>query len=122
MIPIPIQMVTSAFSAIVFRINLPISVALVWITNPLTMPPVFYMNYLVGTWLLGTPARAGEFHLSVEWITSEIGAIWKPLYFGSFVLGVVFALLGYCAMRLYWRWHVLKRFRERRGVRRTADS
>lgn len=117
MIPIPVQMLASALSAILFRVNLPISVALVWLTNPLTMPPVFYFNYLVGTWLLGEPADIGEFHLSVEWIAAEIGAIWKPLYVGSLVLGVLVAVLGYCAMRLYWRWHVLKRFRARAGKR-----
>lgn len=122
LIPIPIQMVTAALSAIMFRINLPISVALVWITNPLTMPPIFYLNYLVGNWLLGGPSGAAEFQPSVEWITHEIGAIWKPLYVGSFVLGVLFAVLGYCAMRLYWRWHVLKRFRERGGVKKAAGS
>ena len=116
MIPIPIQMVTSALSAIVFRINLPISVALVWLTNPLTMPAVFYMNYLVGAWLLGTPAHVGEFQLSFEWLAAEISVIWKPLYFGSFVLGVLFSVLGYFTMRLYWRWHVLKRFRQRNRV------
>jgi hypothetical protein len=71
------------------------------------------MNYLVGTWLLDTPADVGEFRLSVEWITAEIGAIWKPLYIGSLMLGVLFAVSGYCAMRLYWRWHVMKRFRQR---------
>ena len=113
MIPIPIQMVTSALSAIVFRINLPIAVALVWITNPLTMPAIFYMNYLFGTWLLGEPAHIGEFQLSFEWIAAEINAIWIPLFFGSFVIGVALAVIGYCAMRLYWRWHVLKRYRER---------
>ena len=113
MIPMPVQMVASAFSAVVFRINLPISVALVWLTNPLTIPPVFYMNYLVGTWLLGTPADAAEFQLSVEWIANEIGAIWKPLYLGSLVLAVLLAVCGYAAMRLYWRWHVMRRFRRR---------
>ncbi len=120
MIPIPAQMVAAALSAIVFRINLPISVALVWLTNPLTMPPVFYFNYLLGTWLLGTPQDVGEFHLSIEWITSELDAIWKPLYFGSLVLGTLLAGIGYGAMRLFWRWHVLKRFRtraERRAAR-----
>ena len=113
MIPIPIQMVTSALSAIVFRINLPIAVALVWLTNPLTMPAIFYMNYLVGAWLLGTQPHVGEFQLSVEWIAAEINAIWKPLLFGSLALGVLFATLGYFTMRLYWRWYVLRRFRQR---------
>ncbi len=118
MIPIPAQMVTAAFSAIFFRINLPISVALVWITNPLTMPPVFYFNYVVGTWILGAPPDIGEFHLSLEWITSEIDAIWKPLYVGSLVTGIVLAILGYGGTRMFWRWHVLKRFKERGILRR----
>lgn len=122
MIPIPVQMVTSALSAIVFRINLPISVALVWLTNPLTMPAVFYVNYLVGTWLLGKPRDVSEFQPSVEWISAEIGAIWKPLYFGSVVLGVLLAITGYCAMRLYWRWHVLKRMRQRAKSRLNGDG
>ncbi len=122
MIPIPVQMVTSALSAIVFRVNLPISVALVWLTNPLTMPPVFYMNYLVGTWLLDTPADVTEFQLSVEWIAAKIGDIWKPLFIGSFILGVLLAVSGYCAMRLYWRWHVMKRFRQRPRARANPNG
>lgn len=119
MIPIPAQMVAAALSAIMFRINLPISVALVWLTNPLTMPPVFYFNYLVGTWLLGTPPNVGEFQLSVEWMASELNAIWKPLYLGSLVTGALLACLGYAAMRTYWRWHVLRRFKIR-GEQRAA--
>ncbi len=120
MIPMPAQMVAAALSAIWLRINLPISVALVWLTNPLTIPPVFYFNYLVGTWLLGTPPDIGEFKLSVDWFTAEISRIWKPLYLGSFVLAVLLALLGYGTMRLYWRWHVMKRYRER-SDRRSAQ-
>jgi uncharacterized protein (DUF2062 family) len=117
MIPIPGQMVAAALSAIFFRINLPIAVALVWLTNPITIPPVFYFNYLIGTWLIGAPAHVGEFQMSLEWITHEIGAIWKPLLLGSIILGVLLAGLGYGAMRVYWRWHVLRRFRARPGKR-----
>ncbi len=121
MIPIPAQMVAAALTAIACRINLPISVALVWITNPITIPPVFYFNYLVGTWLLGAPADVGEFQLSAEWIMAEINAIWKPLCLGSVVIGILLGGIGYAAMRVYWRWHVLKRFRTRTG-RKTKPS
>jgi uncharacterized protein (DUF2062 family) len=126
MIPFPSQMVAAAISAIPLRVNLPISVVLVWVTNPLTMPPVFYFNYKLGTWLLGKPARIGEFQLSVEWITREIGVIWKPLLLGSLISGIVLAGLGYFAMRMYWRWHVIRRYRARPGkrgarLRKSAD-
>lgn len=120
MIPMPAQMVAAALSAIFFRINLPISVALVWLTNPLTIPPVFYFNYLVGNWLLGTPPHIEKFQLSVDWFAAELDRIWMPLYLGSFVLGVLLAMLGYGAMRVYWRWHVMKRFRAR-SERRSAQ-
>ncbi len=122
MIPLPTQMIASALSAVFFRINLPISVALVWITNPVTIPPVFYFNYLVGTWLLGTPTDIGKFELSIDWITTEIGVIWKPLFAGSLLIGTALGITGYAATRLYWRWHVLRRFRDRGGRPKAVRS
>jgi hypothetical protein len=47
-IPLPLQMLLAAALAIVTQVNLPVSVALVWITNPVTMPPIFYFCYRVG--------------------------------------------------------------------------
>ena len=41
-IPMPFQMLLASFLAITVRSNMPISVSLVWLTNPITMPPVFY--------------------------------------------------------------------------------
>ena len=129
MIPMPMQMLAAAITAVLVRINLPIAVVLVWLTNPITMPPIFYVSYLVGNWLLGTPPDTGEFQMSVEWITAEINAIWKPLYLGGFVLGIVLGFIGYLSMRLYWRWHVIKKVRERahrkvgiRPAKRRADD
>lgn len=42
MIPMPMQMLAAAAVAIPLRANLPISIGLVWLTNPITMPPIFY--------------------------------------------------------------------------------
>ena len=40
-VPVPFQMVLGAGGAILFHANLPLSVVLVWLTNPFTMPPMF---------------------------------------------------------------------------------
>jgi len=117
MIPMPVQMVAATLTAILVRINLPISVALVWISNPITMPPIFYFNYLVGTWFLGAPAEVEEFQPSLDWIAAKLDAIWVPLYFGSVVVGIVCGVLGYGAIRAYWRWHVINRYRNRPASR-----
>jgi len=63
-IPMPFQMAAAAGMAIWINANLPLSVALVWISNPLTMPPMFYFNYKVGAWILDRPVLAFEFQLS----------------------------------------------------------
>lgn len=118
MIPMPLQMVAAAFTAITVRINLPISVALVWISNPITMPPMFYFNYIVGAWVLGDTGEIGDFQLSVEWIANSLDQIWLPLYFGSLIVGVISGVLAYIGIRGYWRWHIVQRYRKRRYRRR----
>ncbi len=113
LIPIPFQMVTAAATAIPVRVNLPVSVALVWITNPVTMPPIFYTTYLVGTWILGVPPQPFELELSVDWLLNSIGHLWKPLFLGSFICASVSSGLGYAIMRGFWRWHVIRHLKRR---------
>ena len=122
MIPIPFQMVAAAATAIPLRVNLPISVALVWVTNPLTMPPIFYFNYLVGTWLLPSHKPLGDVEISMEWFKHSLTEIWEPLYLGSLVMGLILALLSYVGMRAFWRWHVVHQYRQRRQRRRKRPA
>jgi len=117
-VPVPFQMVLAAIGAIVARVNLPISVALVWVTNPLTMPPIFYFAYKVGTWILQTPVQKIEFVLSMEWLLHELGEIWQPFLLGCFVCGVSFAVVGNIAIRLFWRLHVGRSWKKRQQSRK----
>lgn len=118
-IPIPLQMAAAAASAILCRINLPIAVALVWLTNPFTMPPVFYFNYLVGSWVLQAPVEVTHFEASLAWFESIAEQIWEPLIVGSLVVGLVAGALGYLGIRGYWRWHVLNQRRRAQASRST---
>ena len=116
-LPMPFQMVVSAAGALLFRVNLAVSVALVWVTNPITIPPIFYFAYLVGTWILNLPAADIEFSLSVEWMQSELSAIWQPLLLGSLVCGIISAILGNLFARMLWRYLVVKSWQKRKQKR-----
>lgn len=117
-LPIPFQSVIAALLAIVTRCNLPLSAALVWITNPITIPPMFYFAYRLGAWLLGIDVEVAAINLSWEWISSQFSIIARPLLVGSLVCGWVAGITAYVAVRVLWRLHVLQRWQERRDRRR----
>jgi uncharacterized protein (DUF2062 family) len=127
-IPIPMQMLASVGSAILLRVNLPISLVLVWITNPITIPPIFYINYIVGSWLLNTPP-VPDFELTMSWIAQSMAIIWRPLIAGSIVCGLVVGGAGFLGVRLAWRLHIVsyckqraERSRLRKMLRKKGDS
>lgn len=103
LLPIPFQMLIAAVGAVMARVNLPISVMLVWITNPLTIPPIFFFAHQVGTWILGTPDLHMNFEFTAEWMTEELAIIWKPLLLGSLTVGTISAITGYIGIQVIWR-------------------
>lgn len=109
-IPLPTQMIIAAAAAIVLHVNLPVSVAMVWITNPLTMPPMFYAAYWVGALILGIPESAQDFEFTVDALMSSLGASWQPFLLGCFVLACSSAAAGYALARYVWRRMVVKRW------------
>lgn len=121
-LPVPGQMVLAAFGALWFRSNLPISVALVWISNPITMPPLFYACYRLGMWILGTTPRHFHFELSIEWITSELGYLLPPLLLGSLICAGIFSGLSYLLINQLWRWHVNHAWQKRIALRKSRNN
>ena len=116
--PVPFQMWLSAFAAILLRVNLPLSIATVWLTNPLTMPPIFYGAYKVGAWVLGTDVGEFEFQLSWEWLMGSVNTIGPAFLLGCMICSVVFGSLGYATMNFLWRRSVIKSWQARRAKRK----
>ncbi|MCJ8169116.1 DUF2062 domain-containing protein [Atopomonas sediminilitoris] len=117
MIPMPMQMAVAAVFALFFRANLPISAALVWLTNPLTMPPIFYCSYKAGAWLLDTPPLVFPDELDWAWFEKIFSEQWQPLYLGSAAIGIALAILGYFAVQVFWRWWVGTNWKKRKARR-----
>ena len=101
MIPMPLQMLAVILIAPFFRFNVPVAVALVWITNPFTMPFIYYVEYITGNFLL-MQEGVGDIEMSMEWFKTNIADIFIPLYVGSFFYAFLFSIGGYYLANWLW--------------------
>jgi uncharacterized protein (DUF2062 family) len=122
-VPLPFQMVWAAGAAILFRVNLTISVALVWVTNPITIPPIFFFAYLIGTWILGESAAVNSLEFTFEWLKGGgLKDVWKPLVVGSLICGAFASLTGYFLIRGLWRLNAVRQWEKRRQERQAKKQ
>ncbi|PCJ57803.1 MAG: hypothetical protein COA79_15070 [Planctomycetota bacterium] len=49
---IPLQMVLSILFAFILKANKTAAIVPAWVTNPLTAPPIFYLEYITGAYIL----------------------------------------------------------------------
>jgi uncharacterized protein (DUF2062 family) len=136
-LPVPGQMPLSALAALVFRCNLPIAVALAWVSNPFTTPFLLLLSYKVGAFILQSDPLLNQSHLTDEgiiasanlvwsqlcdgnfsdswhWLMKSLGGIWKPLLLGLLITGLLAGALGYFIMQVYWRWSVTRAWQKRK--------
>ena len=104
-------MVLSAFLAIIIKANLPLSIILVWITNPFTMPIIFYIEYYIGCIILKIePITFSNFSLE-----GGLGDIALALYTGGFLTAIILSASCYFFLNIFWVYIVKKRFELRRS-------
>ena len=105
-IPMPMQMAAVLLFMPFFKFNVPIAIAMVWITNPITMPFIYVVEYYTGSFFLGM--EIGEVHMSLEWFTDNIDDIFIPLYAGAIFYSITFASSAYWLVHHFWKSSVHK--------------
>jgi hypothetical protein len=144
------QMVIAAAIAASFRANKILAMAAVWISNPVTMLQIYYVNWRIGQYFVETDMVGGEpavqpqitkiiesiggmsnlfFHLLDKAFWSEVlRLVWAlgiELWIGSFLVGLVCALPSYAIARwiitAYRRRVPRPRFR-RKAARRSETA
>jgi uncharacterized protein len=116
-VPLPVHLPLAAFVAIVWRLNVAAIFTTVWVVNPLTMGPVYYRAYRVGTAITGVPPHFFGFHLSWDWLQHGLGPMWKPFLVGCLACSIIFGVGGWLGLELLWRYRVLnRRYRMRRAA------
>lgn len=114
-IPVPFQMILAALAAIIFRAHILISLALIWITNPLTIPFLFGSAYYIGLLTLGMRETTQQFEFSFSWFSNMDFLL--PFLWGCFLCSTVLAIVGYFFIQLFWRVNVLIAWKKRKRTR-----
>jgi len=113
-IPGPVQMLLAALGSIIFRVNMPLAIALTFITNPFTVPPIAYFSYKIGAWILRMPEHEFEIQMSIQWLWDELSTIGGPFLLGTLVLSLTSAVIGNLIIRGMWRWHIMSYLKKRK--------
>ena len=115
-LPMPGHTPVAAVAALLVRCNLPLTMALVWVNNPITLPIILYVFYQLGRFILQIqPISSLEF--SWHWLVSQFSLIWKPILAGSIFGGLMLASIGYFISNFVWRLNVKRKWRARQKKR-----
>ncbi len=112
-IPVPFQMIIAAAGAIWLRVNVLVAVPMVWISNPLTMGPLYYFCYLVGVEILGRNLKPFNFEPSIDWLLGELLLIWQPFLLGCVTVGAALGIAAFVLIRILWRLHIISHIKDR---------
>jgi uncharacterized protein len=105
--------VISLLTRKLFRFNIMAALITVYVSNPLTMIPIYWMLYVVGTWFVeGDVTREQfaaifEYEGFAEWwetIAEIFIGIGKPLLIGTAIVASLGGLMTYPLMRGILRW------------------
>jgi uncharacterized protein (DUF2062 family) len=127
LVPGPLQMLSAALCAIVFRVNLPVAMIVTLYTNPFTILPLYYVAYKLGLFVTGSHSGAQphlDFQLFdlpvIEWIPAAahwFASMGKPFAVGLVLLALILAVAGYVLVLAAWRVHVVLSWRKRQRSR-----
>ena len=121
-IPIPGQVVLVSLMALWLRCNLPISIVLIWLSNPITIPPLLILLYKFGQLILGNEASVLAFEFTWTWLSEHAVTVYLPIAVGGLIAGLIFGSIGYIAIQLLWRWKVIRNWQARKERRRLRET
>jgi uncharacterized protein (DUF2062 family) len=127
LIPGPLQMLTAAILAILFRVNLPVAMLTTLYTNPVTWGPLILLALAIGNLVTNGDSDhtlPDMFDWRAHGWSDFLPAFWDWLLslgttflIGNLILASCLAVLGYFAVQLGWRLYLVSYLRRRRRRR-----
>ena len=109
-IPIPLHTLLAAALAVVFSSNILLSMALVWVNNPITMLPIYYFTYMLGSYIINMEFDS-NFVFTTEYILENLTTTTLALWVGGLIVGTIVGILGFIAILLIYKYRAFKRIK-----------
>ncbi len=113
-VPLPIHALLATAAALILRLNIPAAVIATFVTNPLTVVPMFVAAYWLGCHLLMLTPDPIQFEMTWHWFTTGLVPIWKPFLLGCLVMGVITATTGYVLLGGLWHLSLVVKYHQRK--------
>lgn len=113
-IPMPLQMIPASIFCWLIHGNLPIALVCVWLTNPITLPPILLLEYRIGEWVLQLLATTHIDEIVAEASTYAViaGGLQRILA-GGLVVSCTAMIVGYLATKLAFKFSDAKAGQQR---------
>jgi uncharacterized protein len=112
---LPVHLLLCALLGVYLRLNLPVLIATVFVSNPFTWLPQVAGSIWVGTKLMGWDLIPLLHAISHQTLWRDVSELWPPLLLGALVLGLAAAAIGYVLAQCAWRARVIYQVRRRRA-------
>ena len=100
-IPMPMQMLAVLAMTPFIKFNVPIAISMVWLSNPISMPFMYYMEYQTGNFLLGNESL-NNIEMSLDWFSNNWDRIITPLYVGTIPYAIGISTIVYFIINKLW--------------------
>ncbi|MCU4358279.1 DUF2062 domain-containing protein [Acinetobacter ursingii] len=124
LLPIPFHSIFIVAAILFFEVNLPVGLALAWLSNPFTLVPILYIGFWIGTQIfhvhmINKEMMLGVLHQICNWV-KHLGhghidlSLAKILMSGLIIEAFVVALVLYLITEIFWRFSIYRHWKKRK--------
>lgn len=107
------QIVLAALFAGAARGNLLVAAVVTLVTNPFTVPPIYYAAYRTGAFVLGHADANANPSVNADRILDIVVSASVPILFGLLLFAITSAIIGFLIVHVAWRVSLRLKWRRR---------
>jgi len=101
----PMQMLAVILLIPFIKFNVPVALSMCWLSNPITMPVIYWLEYLTGSYITGSIPLNVE--ININWFSENMNLIFFNLYTGAITFSFLGSLTAYLILNYLWKRSVI---------------